>query len=131
MDSGVRNTWIAVLGLTVLGALLRFATLDAQSFWLDELVTVSLLRLDFDDMLDAIPESEATPYLYYGRGRACLRPLEARVRVEAASRARPGPRPASRRPDLSRRARSGTRPIAGCCTRGVAAADSSPTCLPR
>ena len=44
---------------------LRFATLDRQSFWLDELVTVSLLRLDFDDLLRTIPESEATPYLYY------------------------------------------------------------------
>ena len=55
----------AVLALTAVGALLRFATLDAQSFWFDELVTVSLLRLDFGDMLDAVPESEATPYLYY------------------------------------------------------------------
>ena len=51
--------------LTAIGAALRFATLDRQSFWLDELVTVSLLRMDFDDLLRAIPESEATPYLYY------------------------------------------------------------------
>jgi mannosyltransferase len=61
----MRRTWIAVLALTALGAVLRFATLDRQSFWLDELVTVSLLRLDFGSMVDAIPESEATPYLYY------------------------------------------------------------------
>jgi mannosyltransferase len=54
-----------VLGLTALGALLRFSTLDRQSFWLDELVTGSLLRLDFRSMLDAIPDSERTPYLYY------------------------------------------------------------------
>ena len=44
MDSGRRNTWIAVLGLTVIGALLRFGTLDRQRFWLDELVTVPFLR---------------------------------------------------------------------------------------
>ncbi len=56
--------WV-VAGLTALGALVRFATLDRQSFWLDELVTVSLLRQSFGDMLAAIPESEATPFLYY------------------------------------------------------------------
>ena len=57
--------WILVLALTVLGAALRLATLDAQSFWLDELVTVSLLDQGFGQMLDGIRETEATPYLYY------------------------------------------------------------------
>ena len=33
---------------------LRFATLDAQSFWLDELVTVSLLDRGFGEMLDGV-----------------------------------------------------------------------------
>jgi hypothetical protein len=56
---------VLVAVLTAIGAALRLATLDRQSFWLDELVTVSLLRMDFDDLLRAIPESEATPYLYY------------------------------------------------------------------
>jgi mannosyltransferase len=83
----MRRTWIAVLALTALGAVLRFATLDRQSFWLDELVTVSLLRLDFGSMVAAIPESEATPYLYYvlawgwvqvfGLGEVGLRSLSA------------------------------------------------------
>jgi mannosyltransferase len=78
-----------VVALTVLGAVLRFAALDAQSFWLDELVTVSLLHRDFGDLLDAIPESEATPYLYYvlawpwarvfGFGEIGLRSLSALV----------------------------------------------------
>lgn len=54
-----------VAGLTALGVLVRFATLDRQSFWLDELVTLSLLHQSFHDMLAAIPESEATPFLYY------------------------------------------------------------------
>ena len=58
------HVW-AVLGLTALGAALRFPTLDRQSYWLDELVTVSLLRRDLGDMLGQIPETEATPYLYY------------------------------------------------------------------
>ncbi len=85
----MRRTSIAILALTVLGAVLRFATIDRQSFWLDELVTVSLLRLDFGSMLDAIPDSEATPYLYYvlawpwaqvfGLGEGGLRSLSALV----------------------------------------------------
>ena len=62
---GRSSVVVLVAALTAIGAALRFATLDRQSFWLDELVTVSLLRMDFDDLLRAIPESEATPYLYY------------------------------------------------------------------
>jgi 4-amino-4-deoxy-L-arabinose transferase-like glycosyltransferase len=68
-------------------AVLRFATLDRQSFWVDELVTVSLVRRSFVDMLNTIPHSEATPYLYYvlawpwarlfGSGEAGLRSLSA------------------------------------------------------
>ena len=85
----MQRTSIAVLALTIVGAVFRFATLDHQSFWLDELVTVSLLRLDFGSLLDAIPESEATPYLYYvlawgwaqvfGLGEVGLRSLSALV----------------------------------------------------
>jgi len=78
-----------VVALTVLGAALRFATLDAQSFWLDELATVSLLDRGFGDTLDGIRETEATPYLYYvlawpwarvfGLGEVGLRSLSAVV----------------------------------------------------
>ena len=67
--------------------MLRFATLDRQSFWLDELVTVSLVRKSFGAMVHAIPHSEATPYLYYvlawpwtrlfGSGEIGLRSLSA------------------------------------------------------
>jgi mannosyltransferase len=56
---------VSVAALTVAAAALRFATLDRQSFWLDELVTVSLVKQSFSDMVHAIPQSEATPYLYY------------------------------------------------------------------
>ena len=78
-----------VLALTALGAALRFATLDAQSFWLDELVTVSLLDRGFGEMLEGVRETEATPYLYYvlawpwahafGLGEVGLRSLSALV----------------------------------------------------
>ena len=65
-------------------AIARFATLDQQSYWYDEAVTVGLIRMDFGDMLDRIPDSESTPPLYYiarvavgegvrhGRGRAAV-----------------------------------------------------------
>jgi hypothetical protein len=55
----------ALVGITVLGALLRFVTLGHQSFWGDEGVTVALVRMGFGDMLDTIPKSESTPPLYY------------------------------------------------------------------
>ena len=70
-----------------LAAIARFATLDEQSFWYDEAVTVGLLEMDFGDMLDRIPESESTPPLYYavawlwakvfGTGEVGLRSLSA------------------------------------------------------
>lgn len=69
------------------GAALRFATLDAQSLWYDEAVTARLLRLDLGGMLEAIPDSESTPPLYYalawlwthvfGTGEVGLRSLSA------------------------------------------------------
>ena len=47
------------------GAILRFATLDVQSFSDDELFTTWLVRMDVGAMLETIPESEATPPLFY------------------------------------------------------------------
>jgi mannosyltransferase len=76
-----------VVALTLLGAVLRFPTLDRQSFWLDELVTASLLDRSLGDVLGEIPRTEATPYLYYvvawlwssvfGLGEVGLRSLSA------------------------------------------------------
>src|SRR5215210_7487143 len=60
-----RATLIALAALTGLAALLRFSTLDLQSYWFDESVTVSLVRLDLGGMLERIPASESTPPLYY------------------------------------------------------------------
>jgi hypothetical protein len=60
-----RSPLVAVVALTALGAALRFPTLDRQSFWLDELVTVSLLDRGLGDVLHEIPRTEATPFVYY------------------------------------------------------------------
>ncbi|HEY2600682.1 MAG TPA: glycosyltransferase family 39 protein [Thermoleophilaceae bacterium] len=76
-----------VAALTVLAAILRFATLDVQSFWFDEAVTVQLLKGSFGHMLSSIGGSESTPPLYYaiawvwsrvfGDGEVGLRSLSA------------------------------------------------------
>ncbi|MGI8749125.1 MAG: glycosyltransferase family 39 protein [Thermoleophilaceae bacterium] len=64
--SALRTREVRVLlAITALAGLLRFATLDAQSFWLDEAVTVDVLDRGFGAMLDVIPRSESTPPLYY------------------------------------------------------------------
>ena len=55
----------ALASLTVAAAALRFATLDLQSFWVDEGATVQLLRRDLGGLLDGIPITEKTPPLYY------------------------------------------------------------------
>jgi 4-amino-4-deoxy-L-arabinose transferase-like glycosyltransferase len=81
-----RQKW-ALFSVLVLAAGLRFGTLDSQSFYNDELVTVWLLRKSFGDMLATIPDSESTPPLYYalawiwaqvwGTGEVGLRSLSA------------------------------------------------------
>lgn len=55
----------AVLAATIIGGAARFLTLDTQSFWDDEAFTVFLTRLGFVDMLQTVPETEASPHLYY------------------------------------------------------------------
>ncbi len=60
-----RVFWI-VAGLTALGAVLRFATLGAQSYHHDEIVTASrVLRVGFGHAMDAVGFSESAPPLYY------------------------------------------------------------------
>src|SRR3954466_5060010 len=78
---------MALAALVALGAALRFATLDVQSFWFDEAVTVGLVKRSLGDMLSHIPNSESTPPLYYvlawlwskafGTGEVGLRSLSA------------------------------------------------------
>jgi uncharacterized membrane protein len=60
-----RAFWI-VAGLTLLGAVLRFATLGTQAYHHDEIVTASrVLRVGFGHAMDAVGFSESAPPLYY------------------------------------------------------------------
>ncbi len=83
----LRAEVLFVTVLTALAALLRFATLDVQSFWWDEAHTVRALDLNPIQMLREIAEHESTPPLYYvtawfwsklfGTGEVGLRALSA------------------------------------------------------
>ncbi|MDX6601326.1 MAG: mannosyltransferase [Solirubrobacterales bacterium] len=79
---------VALAAIVVLGALLRFATLDLQSYRYDEAVTVGrLLHPNLFSTLSAVPHSESTPPLYYlvawiwsrpfGTGEVWMRSLSA------------------------------------------------------
>jgi len=57
---------LAVAGLTVLGALLRFYRIGHQGFWFDEGNTALLVHFSPGKMLGLIPQTESTPPLYYG-----------------------------------------------------------------
>lgn len=60
-----RVFWL-VAGLTVLAAVLRFATLGVQAYHHDEIVTASrILRGSFGHAMDAVGFSESAPPLYY------------------------------------------------------------------
>lgn len=54
-----------VAAITALAAVLRFATLDGQSFGHDEAITVDRLEPGLLDTLDAVRLQESTPPLYY------------------------------------------------------------------
>src|SRR3954451_10816760 len=76
-------------GITLAGALLRFTTLDVQSYWLDEAATVNLLHRGFGSMISGVVSGESTPPLYYvlawawakafGTGEVGLRSLSALI----------------------------------------------------
>ena len=79
--------WI-LAGVAVVGAILRFATLDLQSYSHEEAVTAArVLHPGLFDTLSTIPDSESTPPLYYvvawlwsvplGTGEIALRSLSA------------------------------------------------------
>ncbi|HEV7804971.1 MAG TPA: glycosyltransferase family 39 protein [Solirubrobacteraceae bacterium] len=82
-----RGAGFRMASIVLVGAVLRFATLDVQSLWFDEAVTARLLRMDLGGLLHAIPDSESTPPLYYllawvwthacGTGEAGMRSLSA------------------------------------------------------
>jgi mannosyltransferase len=80
---------LAVVLMTAVGAVIRFATLDQQSYWYDEAVTANMVDGSFGDVLSGIVDTESTPPLYYalawlwahvfGSDEASLRALSALV----------------------------------------------------
>jgi mannosyltransferase len=54
-----------LVGLTLLGAVLRFATVSHQSFWLDEALAARELHVSFSSMLDSIGRGEPNPPLFF------------------------------------------------------------------
>jgi mannosyltransferase len=63
-----RRVLAIVFALIVVAAVLRFATLDLQSFWLDEVVTVRIVQGPFHSLLHSVAHSESTPPLFYVLG---------------------------------------------------------------
>ena len=61
----VDATLVAVLAITVAGAVLRFAELGHQGLWYDESYTALLVSRSPGKMLGLIPHTESTPPLYY------------------------------------------------------------------
>jgi len=80
---------LLVVALTLCGGIVRFATLDVQSYWLDETVTVEVVRGSLGHVLDRVVDSESSPHLYYilawawghtfGFGEVGLRSLSALI----------------------------------------------------
>ena len=54
-----------LIAITAAAAALRFAVLDASSYWLDEAFTILILEAPFGRALELIPDTESTPPLYY------------------------------------------------------------------
>jgi mannosyltransferase len=77
----------ALLLIVALAAVVRFATLGTQSFWLDEYLTVIHTQTSFGETLNALPTGEVNPPLYFvlawvwqkvfGGGEMALRSLSA------------------------------------------------------
>lgn len=86
-DAALKQSGALLALILAVAAVPRFATLDVQSLWADELFTEWLIRMPFGDMLSTIPDTEATPPLYYvvawawaklfGNGEFGLRSLSA------------------------------------------------------
>lgn len=56
---------VAVIGLTALGAALRFYRLGYQGFWFDEGNTAADIHYSLGHMLGLLPQNETTPPLFY------------------------------------------------------------------
>jgi uncharacterized membrane protein len=80
------EVWV-VAAITLVGGVLRFATITSQSYWVDEATTVHEMHLGFGAMLHSVHVDETTPPLYFtvawlwakvfGTGELGLRSLSA------------------------------------------------------
>jgi 4-amino-4-deoxy-L-arabinose transferase-like glycosyltransferase len=80
------EAWL-VVGLVILGAVLRFATISSQSYWFDEAQAAHEMHLSFGALMSTIGAQETSPPLYFtlawlwakvfGTGEAGLRSLSA------------------------------------------------------
>jgi uncharacterized membrane protein len=80
------EAWV-IAGVTVLAAVLRFATLTSQSYWFDEAQAAHEMQLSFGSLMHTIGAQETSPPLYFalawlwakvfGTGEAGLRSLSA------------------------------------------------------
>lgn len=76
-----------LIGITVLAAALRFATLSSQSYWFDEAQAAHEMQLSFGGLISTLGAQETSPPLYFvlawlwakvfGTGEAGLRSLSA------------------------------------------------------
>src|SRR5215210_5873106 len=90
----------AVAAITLAAASLRFPALSVQSLWLDEAVSVQLVRGDFGTLVESL-RFEASPPLYYviafgwthlfGSGEFAFRSLSALAGRGLLGRGKPGP----------------------------------------
>jgi hypothetical protein len=84
------EAWL-LIGLTILAAVLRFATLSTQSYWFDEAQAAHEVSLSFGALVNTIGAQETSPPLYFalawvwakvfGTGEAGLRSLSALLGV--------------------------------------------------
>jgi mannosyltransferase len=59
------SPFIAPVSIIAAAVLLRFATIDRQSYWDDEAYTIDVMRLSFVDTFGRVREIESAPPLYY------------------------------------------------------------------
>jgi mannosyltransferase len=84
---------VALLSLAVVGCVLRFAAIDAHSFWYDEAVTASVVTAPYGELFSGTTGDNGNPPLYYivarawvsafGRSEVGLRSLSAVVGILA------------------------------------------------
>src|SRR3954469_14295323 len=80
---------LALALIAIAGAVLRFATLSTQSFWLAEAIAINSARLDIGGMIDSLARTEGNPPFYFllldgwmrvfGRSEAAIRSLSALI----------------------------------------------------